>query len=89
MAGIKPAATPIGTDAFLIAISTLALLLRFLSRKLSGAGFWWDDWLALAAWVRSPAHDPRYITARNNQAGDTNHKFSHVPLPYLQHSSRV
>ena len=61
MAGIKPAAIPIGADAFLIAISTLALSLRFLSRKLSNAGFWWDDWLALAAWVCSQAHDPRSV----------------------------
>ena len=51
MTEIQPAATPIGVSAFLIIIATSALSLRFVSRKLSDAGFWWDDWLALAAWV--------------------------------------
>ncbi len=37
---------------FLIIGSVLATCLRFLSRKLSGSGFWWDDWFALAALVR-------------------------------------
>ena len=59
MAGVKLAAAPIGADAFLIAIATLALLLCFVSRKLSNAGFWWDDWLALAAWACSPALAPQ------------------------------
>lgn len=68
MAGTKLAATPIGADAFLIAIATLALSLRFISRKLSNAGFWWDDWLSLAAWVCSPAHEPRCVVAEIGQA---------------------
>ena len=38
---------------FLIIGSVLATCLRFLSRKLSQSGFWWDDWLALAALVRT------------------------------------
>ena len=33
------AVTPIAVDAFLIVIATLAIVLRFLSRKLSDAGF--------------------------------------------------
>lgn len=59
MAAFKPASNIIGINAFLIAIATTVLLLRFISRKLSDAGFWWDDWLVLAAWVRSLADDPR------------------------------
>ena len=33
----------------ILAISSVAL--RFLARKLSGAGLWWDDWMILAALV--------------------------------------
>ena len=56
MASLKPAATPIGVNIFLIALTSLALTLRCISRKLSDAGFWWDDWLALAAWVSTRYH---------------------------------
>ena len=56
MVSLKPAATPIGVDIFLIALTSLALTLRFISRRLSGAGLWWDDWLALAAWVSILCH---------------------------------
>jgi hypothetical protein len=45
------ATIPVAVDAFLIALAIVALLLRFISRKLSGAGFWYDDWLCLAALV--------------------------------------
>lgn len=80
MAGIKPAATPIGAEAFLIAMLMLALLLHFLSSKLFDAGFRCDDWLALAAWVCSPAYDPRSEVARNDQAKDADHKSSHFSV---------
>ena len=43
--------TIVGTCVALIVFSTLAVALRFLSRRLSKAGFWYDDWLALAALV--------------------------------------
>lgn len=33
------------TVAFCLAV--IAVVLRFASRKLAGAGFWWDDWLIL------------------------------------------
>ncbi len=36
-----------------IAISTVALLLRYWSRRISGLGFWWDDWFAFLALVSS------------------------------------
>lgn len=42
----------VGINLFLTIIATLAIILRVISRKLADAGFWWDDWLALAAWVR-------------------------------------
>lgn len=40
-----------GVNGFLIGISFLAVLIRFVSRKLSKAGLGWDDWLCLAALV--------------------------------------
>ena len=45
--------TIVGTCVALIVFSTLAVALRFLSRRLSKAGYWYDDWLALAALVWS------------------------------------
>ena len=33
-------------------ISLLALILRFIARRISEVGYWIDDWLALAAFVR-------------------------------------
>ena len=42
----------IAASVVLIAISTVAVALRFLSRMVSKAGLWWDDWTMLAAMVR-------------------------------------
>jgi len=42
----------IAVSAVLIAISTIAVILRFISRMVSKAGLWWDDWLIVAAMVR-------------------------------------
>lgn len=42
----------IAVSAILIAISTIAVILRFMSRMVSKAGLWWDDWLIVAAMVR-------------------------------------
>ena len=36
-----------------IVISTVTVALRFLARRLSGAGLWWDDWMILAALIFS------------------------------------
>ena len=33
------------------ALAGVAVFLRFLSRRLSRVGYWWDDWLALVALV--------------------------------------
>ena len=35
----------------LIVLSGIAVLLRFMSRILSRAGLWWDDWMILCALV--------------------------------------
>lgn len=35
----------------LIPLSTVFLLLRFAARTIAKTPFWWDDWLAVIAWV--------------------------------------
>ncbi len=41
----------------LIVLEITAVAVRFLSRYLSKAGFWWDDWLILAGLVgQSPSN---------------------------------
>lgn len=65
-AGIAPLLSPIDADlsdsqfgriqgvAILFAIlPTVVVALRFLARKLSKAGLWWDDWTILAALIVS------------------------------------
>ena len=42
----------IAVSVVLIILSTAAVVLRFISRMLSKAGLWWDDWLIVAALVK-------------------------------------
>ena len=50
---INANATPriVAASVVLIAISAISVALRFLSRMVSKAGLWWDDWTMLAAMV--------------------------------------
>lgn len=41
----------IAASITLISLSTTAVILRLIARKLSRAGFWWDDWAILGALV--------------------------------------
>ena len=41
----------LATCALMIILSSVAVGLRFASRKLAGVGFWWEDWMCLAALV--------------------------------------
>ena len=34
------------------ALATIAVVLRFVSRRLVHTYLWWDDWLIVVAWVR-------------------------------------
>ena len=43
----------IAVSVVLIILSTSAVILRFISRMLSKAGLWWDDWVIVAALVMS------------------------------------
>ena len=40
-----------GITATLLAVATIAVVLRLFARKLSTASFWWDDWTIVAALV--------------------------------------
>lgn len=51
-------ATLYGGTIALQTLSTLFVILRFTSRRVSGKGFWWDDWMILPALVcECPAQD--------------------------------
>ena len=34
-------------------VSVIMVLVRFVSRKVSGAGFWWDDWVSVPTALES------------------------------------
>lgn len=40
-----------GSVIVLTVIAVTAVVLRFLARKISSAGFWWDDWTITTALV--------------------------------------
>lgn len=44
----------LGVNIATLALAAIAICLRFLSRRLSRAQFWWDDWLMLPAIVCRP-----------------------------------
>ena len=44
----------IAAAIFALFFSTIAVLLRCISRKLSKASFWWDDWIIIISLVLSP-----------------------------------
>ena len=77
MAERRPAPVPVGIDAFLIAIASLAIILRLVSRKLSHAGFWWDDWLAVIALVSHSI---------SSTSGHSRDQASHLQLDSLSQS---
>ena len=41
----------LATTVAVYSLAVVAVFLRFLSRRMSRAGYWWDDWLALVALV--------------------------------------
>ena len=42
-----------GITATLLALPTVAVVLRLISRRLSPVSFWWDDWTITVALVSS------------------------------------
>lgn len=38
-------------QVLMIIMATSAVVLRFIARRMSAAGLWWDDWVILAALV--------------------------------------
>ena len=39
------------------ALALITVCLRFIARRLSNAGFWYDDWLLVPATVSNPLDD--------------------------------
>ena len=46
----------VAVSVVLIVITAVTVTLRFVSRWVSKAGMWWDDWMILAAmvWAKTP-----------------------------------
>lgn len=42
----------------LLALATVAIVLRFVARRLKGVWLWYDDYLAVFAYVSSPKTPP-------------------------------
>ena len=47
-------------------VGLLVLALRFASRRISKAGFWWDDWLLVPAVVRLETLSLEYFSCPND-----------------------
>ena len=43
----------LGIVIFFFVLALIAVLLRFVSRRVSAVNFWWDDWILLLATVKS------------------------------------
>ena len=41
----------------LVALATIAVVLRFVARKIAGSKLWWDDWILVVALVRKITGD--------------------------------
>ena len=57
----------IGASAVLLSVSTIAVILRFVARRLSRAPLWLDDWFILASLVHAPSvSNVHYTVALTN-----------------------
>jgi hypothetical protein len=50
---IKGSHRMVAAGASLLVLSTIAVVIRFASRKVSQSKIWWDDWLSLIGLVSS------------------------------------
>ena len=66
-----------GATITLTIIATAAVILRFISRKISTASFWWDDWTILIALVTLSERN------RSNDMYADNHSRSCILVPLL------
>lgn len=60
----------IGSVSATWALAVITILLRFTCRRISRAGFWWDDWLMVPAFVRLAL--PRFHHLSIHQSRQTN-----------------
>lgn len=57
--GLPPGPLPTGdrgpainaVQVLMIVLATSSVVLRFIARRMTAAGLWWDDWVILAALV--------------------------------------
>ena len=50
-------------------LTVIAVVLRFISRKLAGAGLWWDDWLTLPPTVGLLSHTSKIVRQLKTRLG--------------------
>jgi len=55
----------------LFSICTLFLAVRLYAKKFRGNGFWWDDWIVFASWVRKILIYSRLMACAENAFSDT------------------
>lgn len=54
----------VGTAVAAAIVTTITVALRCCSRRLTKAGFWWDDWVIIASLVRQPTFSPVKVLSR-------------------------
>ncbi|KAJ6114835.1 hypothetical protein N7486_000613 [Penicillium sp. IBT 16267x] len=59
----------IGADMALLALATIAVIVRFISRFLSKANFWWDDWVVALALIFAYGNGIMSVIAVKNGIG--------------------
>ncbi|KAJ5623772.1 hypothetical protein N7510_000081 [Penicillium lagena] len=59
----------IGADMALLALATIAVILRFISRHISKANFWWDDWVLAVALIFAYSNGIMSVIAVKNGIG--------------------
>jgi hypothetical protein len=65
----------IGSVSATWALATIALVMRFLCRRISKAGYWWDDWLMIPAYVCF--HNAHYHILLTNDSCSSSHLSHH------------
>ncbi|KAJ5811861.1 hypothetical protein N7474_008162, partial [Penicillium riverlandense] len=59
----------IGADMALLALATIAVIVRYISRSMSKAKFWWDDWVLAVALVFAIGNGIMSVIAVKNGVG--------------------
>lgn len=56
----------VGVQVVMMCLALISVTLRFVARRMSAAGFWWDDWTILAALVCVHLHEATMTPANES-----------------------